>query len=1016
MIPTIKRSFIAAVVLFTMQQASYAQATQAIIDPDEDFKLAKELFQKEQFSLAYPMFKNIASSAFDANHSKLPTSTKLEAKYYSIVCGLKLNESASEVAAKEFIDLEHNTPRIEMLSFHLGEYYYRQQNIADALAYYEKAGIANLSNREIAEMKFHQAYGYFTLQRFSEAKPLFDAIRQIPSDPNYLDANYYFGFISFYEKNYKVALESFRKVENQPTYQKIVPYYIAEILYFNGDKDQAIQYAEQKLGSSDQYYDLQLRQLVGHSYFEKKDYGRALPYLDEYVSKAEKVRREDLYELAYAQYQAKQYPKAIVGFKELGGKEDSLAQNSMYLLADAYLKTGQKANARNAFLFSASNNSNPVQREIARFHYAKLSFELGYTDIALSELQTFINNNPNSTYIPEAKELLVNVLANTNNFKDALALYESLKGKSESVKKVFPKILYGRAVELINDQQIVQADALLNQVMQQPYNDAQLPFVYFWKGEIAYRQNNVDGAIEFLTNYLKSPVSQGEVNPTNAKYSLGHAYFKKENYRQALGYFEQVAKDISPRSTQVEQDAYVRSADAYFMNRNYNQALTMYNAVLTNNLPAADYALYQRAIIAGASNRSTDKINQLQSLEQRFPSSSLIPDANLEIANTYLADENYRAAITPLNKLVKDKNASALHPQGYLKLGVAYFNLDQNQDALGSFKTLISSYPNSTESDAAIEYIRDIFISDQKPAEFVTFMRQNGKEISFNEEDSLTYASANIRYTSNDFTNALAGFKDYLNKFPNGRYTIDANYQIAEIYNTRKEYENAMIGYTYVASKAPNKHAERSVLQAARLSFFEIKNYVQAEQYFTQLKGIATDQNIQLEAMRGLLRSQYRLNKWKEAVANAQDLLTQKGIATDDKMMANMVIAKNYQLGNQLDQAAATYRSVIALGKSEFGAEARYQLANILYQQNNLPAAEKAAFEVVNKAGSYEYWTTKAYILLGDIYWKQKDYFNAEATLKSVAENATLADLKEEARVKLDALIDEKNQNSKVQQ
>ena len=29
------------------------------------------------------------------------------------------------------------------------------------MAYYEKAGIDNLSNREIAEMKFHQAYGIF---------------------------------------------------------------------------------------------------------------------------------------------------------------------------------------------------------------------------------------------------------------------------------------------------------------------------------------------------------------------------------------------------------------------------------------------------------------------------------------------------------------------------------------------------------------------------------------------------------------------------------------------------------------------------------------------------------------------------------------------------------------------------------------------------------------------------------------------------------------------------------------
>ncbi|MDQ6814150.1 MAG: tetratricopeptide repeat protein, partial [Bacteroidota bacterium] len=705
---------------------------------------------------------------------------------------------------------------------------------------------------------------------------------------------------------------------------------------------------------------------------------------------------------------------AIAGFKQLGGKEDSLAQNSMYLLADSYLKTGQKVNARSAFLFCASNSSNPVQKEISAFNYAKLSFDLGYQDIASSELQNFITTYPKSKYLPEAKELLVNVLANTNNYKDALALYESLPGKSENVKKVYSKIAYGRAVELINEQQLGKADSLLDEVLKAPYNSTQSPYAYFWKGEIAYRSGRVDQAIDYLNSYLKSPVSNGEVNVTNARYDLGHASLQKENYRQALGYFEQVTKRIDRNSSAVEQDAYLRSADAQFMNRNYRQAEQMYDIVMSNNSASADYALYQKAIITGAANRSADKIKLLQSLEQRYPNSALIPDANLEIANTYLAQEDYRSAIPLLNKIVKNKNATSLHPQGYLKLGIAYFNLENNQEALASFKTLISSFPNSVESDAAIEYVRDIFISLQKPSEYVAFMKANGKDVSYNEADSLTYASAEARYDNNDLQNAQNGFIDYLKKFPAGRYSVDANYKVAEIYNGRKDYQNALIGYTFVASKAPNKFAEKSVLQAARINFFELKNYVDAEIYFSQLKSLATQPDIQLEAMRGLLRAQYRLNQWKDAVPNAQELLTQKGIATDDKMMANMVIAKSHQVNNDMDAAKASYRTVIGLGKSEFAAEARYQLAFIDFQQNKFSEAEKAAFEVVNKAGSYEYWTTKAYILLGDIYFKQKDYFNAESTLKSVSENATIPELKQEAQQKLDAVIAEKNVNSKV--
>ncbi len=294
-------------------------------------------------------------------------------------------------------------------------------------------------------------------------------------------------------------------------------------------------------------------------------------------------------------------------------------------------------------------------------------------------------------------------------------------------------------------------------------------------------------------------------------------------------------------------------------------------------------------------------------------------------------------------------------------------------------------------------------------------MRQSGKTVSYGEEDSLTYASATIRYNNNDLENALAGYRAYLAKFPSGKYAIDAQFSIAEIYNGRKDYKNAMTGYAYVASKAPNKFAEKAVLQAARINFFELKDYASAEQYFAQLKGLAATSDIQLESMRGLLRSQYRLNKWKEAVGNAQELLLQKSIATDDRIMANMIIAKSYHENGDIELATSSYKTVIALGKSEFGAEARYQLAAILLQQSKFADAEKAAFEVINKAGSYEFWSTKAYILLGDIYWKQKDYFNAEATFKSVAENATLIDLKEEAQAKLKSVIDDKNKSSRVE-
>jgi tetratricopeptide (TPR) repeat protein len=78
---------------------------------------------------------------------------------------------------------------------------------------------------------------------------------------------------------------------------------------------------------------------------------------------------------------------------------------------------------------------------------------------------------------------------------------------------------------------------------------------------------------------------------------------------------------------------------------------------------------------------------------------------------------------------------------------------------------------------------------------------------------------------------------------------------------------------------------------------------------------------------------------------------------------------------------------VVQLNKAAMAAEARYEIANCWFQLNKLSEAEKAAFETINKSGSYDYWITKGYILLGDIYFRQKDYFNAKATFQSVVDN-----------------------------
>ena len=1008
-----KRTLLIPIVLFTAH-LSFSQQTRNYTDPQANFHLAKEYFQKENYSLAYPLFKELELALRETDRTNQALNAQ-EIHYYTIVCGLKQNEGAAAQKADEYINLEDNTARVEMLNFHLAEYFFRNKDYSQALATYDKTSPDNLSNRDIADMKFHQGYSYFTVKNFDKAKPLFDAIRQLPKDPNYIDANYYYGFISFYEKKYPDAQEAFKVVEDHPTYRDVVPYYIANIYLIQGQKDKAIEYAEARLKTGGQYYDLELKQLVGHGYFEKKQFDKALPYLEQYVQQSKKVSREDLYELSYSYYVAKNYNKAIEGFKQIGGEQDSLAQNAMYLLGDAYLKTGQKANARNAFSLSATNNSNAVQKEISIFNYAKLSFELGYQDIAMRELKNFLEAYPNSENSTEARELLVDLGTKTNNFKDALALIEGLKNPSENAKRLYARILYGRATEYINDGMLVTANELLDKALKDPYNQSVLPLINFWKGEISYRLNKLDDAIKFLFEYLKNPVTNGEVNPTNARYDLGYAFLKKENYRQSLSFFEQIVKTPKINSSQMEQDAYMRTADGYYMLRDYKKALGMYDIALKYSWPSEDYALYQKAMVTGVTN-PTEKINLLKTVDRRFPTSELIPDANMEIANSYLADARYREALPYLKNVITAVNSEALKPRAYLRSGIAYYNLNNNKEALNQFTALIQQFPDSYEAEEALSNARVIYVEEGRTSEYVTFAKSLGKEISTSTEDSLAYAEAEVQFSNGNFAGALSKFEQYLQRFPDGKYSLEANYYKSEIYFNRKDWAKAAAGYEVIADRVPNKFGEKSLLQAARLYFFDLKDYVKAENYFTRLKDFATTDASKLEAMRGLLRSQYQLQKWTDAVGNAKDLLNQKNISNDDRVLANMAIARSFVLNNQCDQAITYLRTVISLSKAAYGAEARYEIANCYFKQNQLKDAEKAAFEVINKSGSYEDWVTKSYILLGDIYYAQKDYFNAKATYQSVVNNARIETLRSEAKTKLDKVTEEEKSQSKVEE
>ena len=194
--------------------AATAQPTHFVTDPEKKYKNAKELFVKEQYALAYPLLKELKVKTPDntiSNHTYIND----DVKYFYTVCELKLQQPVAEDEAKQYIEVVNNEPRRQLMSYHLAKFYFSKENFNDAITYYERAGLDNLSNEEIADAKFERAYSYFNLKEFEKAKPLFNEIHQLPKNKYYYPANYYYGFISYYDKQYNEALKAFKLVETK---------------------------------------------------------------------------------------------------------------------------------------------------------------------------------------------------------------------------------------------------------------------------------------------------------------------------------------------------------------------------------------------------------------------------------------------------------------------------------------------------------------------------------------------------------------------------------------------------------------------------------------------------------------------------------------------------------------------------------------------------------------------------------------------------------------------------------
>lgn len=998
-----------------------------VLAPDQPVNRAMILMREDMAAQHYRVAAQNARQYLDAAPEKIPPERITgaeQANYVIVITGLKLNQPGALDRSLDFLNTAVDPVCRQRTSFAIAQYLFLHNQLAAAIPFYEKTNLDNLTNNEIADLKFELAYCYFTSKQFDKSNALFAAIKEIKEGKYYIAGNYYYGLLAYNASKYAEALQSFEKVRSEREYKTIVPYYVAEINYFMGNKAKALEEARTIMAGRDKnYYDNELHLLAGQVLFEDQKYDSARPYFEYYYDHSDKIRKEDLYKIAYTYYRLGEWQNAEDKFKLLSNSNDTLGQSSMYLLGDCYMKTGDRQSARNAFGICADMPYNKGQQEASMILYARISYETGFNDEALRQLYTLLKTFPATKYKDEANTLLSSLLIKTNNFEEALKYLDKVNNKEKNYWQVFQRATYLYAVQLFREGDLQRASSYFNSSVQHPEDAAFECAAYFWKSELAYRMHRYNEAINAGQEFVNKKTDKIDVSRISPQATLQHAYvnmgfaaMESNNYSGAQTYFahaQQSKGDDDYSGTM----ARLREADAVFMQQNYAKAITLYDKIATGDTANADYARYQKSIILGLQSRNNEKITVLQSLINRTPRSVYYVTALYEAATTYIEQNKYPQALAYLKTITDSTGDKSAAPKAWLKIGYIYQQTDEDQKAIEAFRHIVTEHPASEERIAALSALKSLYIESNDPGAYSKLLKDNNLPAAeIGGLDSTYYAAAETQFASGKWDNAIKAFDSYLQQYPNGVFAIKAHYYRGESYYQLKNYSNALADFDNVLAHQWNDFSENSARHAALIAM-DKKDYNAAYNYFYMLRQNAGSSELLKQlAYGGLVKSGYFIQKYSESSLYTDSLLSIRGVSAEVTNEALLYKARSLQyLGNN-DTAMSIFQQLSSNMNGEIAAESRYRISEIFLVQDSLKNAEEAANETIKLSAGYEYWIVKSYILLGDIFIKQKDYFNAKATFSSIVKHAKNTELKQEANKKLLEVKALEKQKSKLKE
>lgn len=895
---------------------------------------------------------------------------------------------------KTYLEQYPYTPYSDEIYLMEGVLHVEKEKYKQATKAFAKVNGKNLSRETQPMLLFY--WGYALLKQENYEKALSYLLRVKQKESLYTPhARYYAGYCYYCTKDFQNALAEFLSVQHLAGYQQIVPYYLVQIDYAQGNYEQVYTRANQLLDTfPDNKHNYELHRMLGEMYYQDSAYNDAIQHLEAYhtltLEQEREPLRSDIYLLGVANYKVGKYQEAIQQLKNIKEQKDSISESTYLHLGHSYLRVGDEEKAKLSYAAAMRLNINSRVREEAMYNYVQITYLQGSAlGDNITAFQDFLREYPNTKYTNNVYALMADMYMNSKNYKAAYDALVGIKQPDAKMQETIQFLRYQLGIDAFLQGNMKEAANWMTQVIKNEKKSSHYKTeAYYMRAESRYRMLQYPACIEDIEAFVKQSNAPKSKNYTTALYLKAYALFNQQLLKQAEYVFRQYISQADSTQT-LFTDALNRLGDCLFSSRQFDDAVATYERAIRLGNYATDYALFQQGYALGLLHRYPEKIQKMGQLSSRYPRSDYADDALYETARAHLQLDQNEEAIKMYTRILGQYPNSNKAAKAALELSMTYRTLKQYDKAIQAYKNTIQKYAGSEEAYAALEGLEQVYVETNNISDYLAYTKTLNKinMRTSSQEDSLVYVTAELQYIMGNYEEAAAGMTTYITSFcPGGRYCVTALYYAANSFYQLCKYDAAQEQYSALAAIEGNPYMEEACMRSAEIAY-DKEEYKTAAYYFQQMLRVASSSSMRITAQLGILRCNQHEGNIEAVIAAATQLLEQDQLTDNIRQEALYYRAKAHLSNQQYGLAVVDLTPLSKEVRTPMGAEAKYQLANAYFQLGSIELAEEEVMSFTQMQTTQQYWLAKSLILLSDINVQRNDIFQAKQYLLALQSN-----------------------------